>query len=65
MPNNAMPEGNVILSSDGELRTLFKIASMLYDAGGAKPCPFPELSQPLVSDNEQRLSEKINAMLAT
>ena len=58
------PEGDTVLPTDSEWRATPKWCERLFLANGDKgPAWFPEGSQPLASDSEERLKEKINALL--
>jgi len=58
------PENDTVSSGDDKWRVTQKWAHLLYLAVGNKPCPmFPEGSEPLVGDDQQRLKMKINAMM--
>ena len=59
-----MPEGDVPSSQDTEWRSLQKIAALAYALYGPVPWPmYPEGTQPLASDGEDRLRLKINKLL--
>ena len=53
------------MPQDVELRSLWKWCDRLYQITGAiyAGCPFPEGTQPLPSDDDERLYQKINRML--
>jgi len=59
------PEGTAAAPMDDEQRSLWKWCQRLYLTIGnvTEGCPFPEGTQPLPSDNEERLYQKINRML--
>lgn len=58
-----MPEGNTVLPSDNEMRTLAKWCQLLYDSSGpGDPTPFPEGNAPKPGDDDERLLKKINAL---
>lgn len=63
VPNTSMPEGNTAQPFDGEQRSWFKLASLLYESVGNRGGPWPEGTQPFVFENEQRLEQKVNKML--
>lgn len=54
-----MPENNVILSGDDEMRAAAKLLQILYNASGYRPSPFPEGLAPFPGDDLQRLYQKI------
>lgn len=58
-----MPEGNQVLPSSDDMRTTAKWAQLVYNSTGPKPSPFPEGCAPQPGDDEQRLEQKINAMM--
>jgi hypothetical protein len=58
-----LPEDNVIQPKDGELRTLEKWCDCLYQRVGSLASQFPEGTQPMPKDDEDRLLKKINKML--
>lgn len=58
-----LPEGNQVLPSSDEMRTLAVWAQLIYDTVGPKPSPFPEGSAPKPGDDEDRLLLKINSLL--
>lgn len=53
------------MPQDIELRSLWKWCDRLYQITGniTEGCPFPEGTQPLPSDDDERLYQKINRML--
>lgn len=53
-----LPEGDVSLPSDSELRSMEKYVSLLLAANGNKASPYPEGCVPLPGDDVQRLSAK-------
>lgn len=57
-----MPEGDLVLPSDDELRLAAKWCSQLIAANGNKPSPFPEGCVPLPSDDFDRLMIKIDIL---
>lgn len=56
------PESNTASSTDGELRALQKWAQLWFILKGNVACSFPEGTQPLSTDNEERLWQKIVVM---
>lgn len=54
-----MPENNVILSGDDEMRAAAKLLQILYNTSGYRPSPFPEGLAPFPGDDLQRLYQKI------
>lgn len=57
-----LPEGNVALASDDDLRLAAKWCSQLVEARGNKPSQFPEGCIPLPSDDFDRLMIKIDIL---
>lgn len=58
-----MPEGNQVLPSSDEMRTLAVWTQLVYNSRGERPSPFPEGTAPKPGDDDERLEKKINAML--
>jgi len=57
-----LPEGNQVLPSSDEMRTLAVWCQLLYDTVGEKPSPFPEGCAPRPGDDAERLEMKINCL---
>lgn len=57
-----LPEGNAVTPGGDEMRTASQWLSLLYDAFGNQPAPFPEGTRPLPSDDLQRIYQKIRYM---
>lgn len=58
-----MPEGNQVLPSSDEMRTLAVWLQLLVNSQGNKPSMYPEGCIPLPSDDELRLEHKIARVL--
>ncbi len=59
-----MQEGNQVLPSSDEMRTLAVWCQLIFNTVGDKPSPFPEGLAPFPGDDEERLTKKINALLS-
>lgn len=57
-----MPEGNVTLPSDDEMRSCAKWCSLMVASVGNRSSQYPEGCIPLPGDDEQRLEQKINRL---
>lgn len=57
-----MPEGNVTLPSDDEMRSAAKWAQLLVNQNGNRSSPYPEGCIPLPGDDEQKLYHKVNRL---